>query len=55
MISLHATYLKFAEYVDKLVQIVYAEFKNDREKAYWVHENKKTFFIVCIPIKEYSS
>ena len=31
--SLQATYLKYlAEYVDKLVQIVYKKFKNHREK-----------------------
>ena len=30
--SLQATYLKFAEYVDILVQIIYAKFKNDRTK-----------------------
>ena len=30
--SLQAIYLKFAEYVDILVQIIYAKFKNDRTK-----------------------
>ena len=30
--SLQPTYLKFAEYVDTLVQVIYAEFKNDRTK-----------------------
>ena len=27
-----ATFLKFAEYVDMLIQIIYAKFKNDRTK-----------------------
>ena len=30
--SFQATYLKFAEYVDIVVQIIYAKFKNYRSK-----------------------
>ena len=30
--SLQATYMKFVEYVDMLVEIVFAKFKNDRAK-----------------------
>ena len=31
--SSHATYLKFVEYVDLLVYIIYKKFKNDRKKT----------------------
>ena len=36
--SLQAAHLNFAEYVDILVQIGYAKFKNDSEKDNWYTE-----------------
>ena len=64
--GLQATYLKFAEYVDILEQIVYEKFKYCREKDSWVYRvqgNWKTIFFrfpkvisaACISLLCYST
>ena len=42
--SLQAAYLKFFEYVDMLVQIIYAKFKNDRTMGILGAQNIKKKF-----------
>ena len=65
MRSLQATYLKFAECVDILVQVIYTKFKHDRVKdrgdiGCTKMEKKKNYFIsedfmYCIPLLFYST
>ena len=56
-----ATYLKFGEYVDILVKIIYAKFKNDKDNGYTGCKKIENFLLptrisaVCISLLCYST